>query len=94
MDKKYTAKVMFLELVMGLTAMGIVYSIFNKLFYLPLPLRAFVHIIFIMAFGGSVFIFLVNVMALFGENDDDAENIEKEVKTTKRNKNDKWIKLK
>ena len=38
MDKKTTAKVMFLHLIVALLINGIVYSLFNEMFDIPSPL--------------------------------------------------------
>ena len=97
MNKKDAFKVMFLYLFAVLMTIFVMYSILNKMFDVPLPLLAFVQIIFIMTAGGSVFIFLVNVVALFGEDDSPEKDENTEVNTEKhtmKNENDKWIKLK
>lgn len=97
MSKKDTFKIMFLHLFAVLMTIFVIYSILNKMFDLPLPLLAFVQIIFIMTAGGSVFIFLVNVVSLFGEEDSPEKDENTEINTEKhtmRNDNNKWIKLK
>lgn len=69
MDKKTTAKVMFLQLFVALLINVIVYSLFNKMFDMPSSLSVFIHLIFVLSSGGSIFIFLVNIVALFGEEE-------------------------
>lgn len=88
MDKKTTAKVMFLHLIVALLINGIVYSLFNEMFDIPSPLLIFVQVIFVLTTGGSIFAFLVNIVALFGEE----EATEKQ--NQKKKNNDRWIKLK
>lgn len=88
MDKKTTAKVMFLYLIVALLINGIVYSLFNEMFDIPSPLLFFVQVIFVLTTGGSIFAFLVNIVALFGEE----EATEKQ--NQKKKNNDRWIKLK
>jgi|GEM_PF-6959541 hypothetical protein len=88
MDKKTTAKVMFLHLIVALLINGIVYSLFNEMFDIPSPLLFFVQVIFVLTTGGSIFAFLVNIVALFGEE----EATEKQ--NQKKKNNDRWIKLK
>lgn len=88
MDKKTTAKVMFLHLIVALLINGIVYSLFNEMFDIPSPLLFFVQIIFVLTTSGSIFAFLVNIVALFGEE----EATEKQ--NQKKKNNDRWIKLK
>lgn len=88
MDKKTTAKVMFLYLIVALLINGIVYSLFNEMFDIPSPLLFFVQVIFVLTTGGSIFVFLVNIVALFGEE----ETPEKQ--NQKNKNNDRWIKLK
>lgn len=88
MDKKTTAKVMFLHLIVALLINGIVYSLFNEMFDIPSPLLFFVQVIFVLTTGGSIFVFLVNIVALFGEE----ETPEKQ--NQKNKNNDRWIKLK
>lgn len=88
MDKKTTAKVMFLHLIVALLINGIVYSLFNEMFDIPSPLLFFVQVIFVLTTGGSIFVFLVNIVALFGEE----EATEKQ--NQKKKNNDRWIKLK
>lgn len=91
MDKKTTAKVMFLYLIVALLINGIAYSLFNEMFDIPSPLLVFVQVIFVLTTSGSIFIFLVNIVALFREE----ETSEKDQNKIKKNKNnDKWIKLK
>ena len=69
MDKKTTAKVMFLYLIVALLINGIVYSLFNEMFDIPSPLLFFVQVIFVLTTSGSIFVFLVNIVALFGEEE-------------------------
>ena len=69
MDKKTTAKVMFLHLIVALLINGIVYSLFNEMFDIPSPLLIFVQVIFVLTTSGSIFAFLVNIVALFGEEE-------------------------
>lgn len=88
MDKKTTAKVMFLYLIVALLINGIVYSLFNEMFDIPSPLLFFVQVIFVLTTGGSIFVFLVNIVALFGEEE------VPEKQNQKNKNNDKWIKLK
>ena len=88
MDKKTTAKVMFLYLIIALLINGIVYSLFNEMFDIPSPLFIFVQVIFVLTTGGSIFVFLVNIVALFGEEE------APEKQNQKNKNNDKWIKLK
>lgn len=88
MDKKTTAKVMFLYLIVALLINGIVYSLFNEMFDIPSPLLIFVQVIFVLTTSGSIFAFLVNIVALFGEE----EATEKQ--NQKKKNNDRWIKLK
>lgn len=88
MDKKTTAKVMFLYLIVALLINGIVYSLFNEMFDIPSPLLFFVQVIFVLTTSGSIFVFLVNIVALFGEE----EATEKQ--NQKKKNNDRWIKLK
>lgn len=88
MDKKTTAKVMFLHLIVALLINGIVYSLFNEMFDIPSPLLFFVQVIFVLTTGGSIFVFLVNIVALFGEEE------APEKQNQKNKNNDKWIKLK
>lgn len=88
MDKKTTAKVMFLHLIVALLINGIVYSLFNEMFDIPSPLLFFVQVIFVLTTSGSIFAFLVNIVALFGEE----EATEKQ--NQKKKNNDRWIKLK
>lgn len=88
MDKKTTAKVMFLYLIVALLINGIVYSLFNEMFDIPSPLLFFVQVIFVLTTGGSIFVFLVNIVALFGEEE------APEKQNQKNKNNDKWIKLK
>lgn len=88
MDKKTTAKVMFLYLIVALLINGIVYSLFNEMFDIPSPLLFFVQAIFVLTTSGSIFVFLVNIVALFGEEE------APEKQNQKNKKNDKWIKLK
>lgn len=88
MDKKTTAKVMFLHLIVALLINGIVYSLFNEMFDIPSPLLIFVQVIFVLTTSGSIFVFLVNIVALFGEE----EATEKQ--NQKKKNNDRWIKLK
>lgn len=88
MDKKTTAKVMFLHLIVALLINGIVYSLFNEMFDIPSPLLIFVQVIFVLTTSGSIFAFLVNIVALFGEE----EATEKQ--NQKNKNNDRWIKLK
>lgn len=88
MDKKTTAKVMFLHLIVALLINGIVYSLFNEMFDIPSPLLIFVQVIFVLTTGGSIFVFLVNIVALFGEEE------APEKQNQKNKNNDKWIKLK
>lgn len=88
MDKKTTAKVMFLYLIVALLINGIVYSLFNEMFDIPSPLLFFVQVIFVLTTSGSIFVFLVNIVALFGEE----ETPEKQ--NQKNKNNDRWIKLK
>jgi hypothetical protein len=88
MDKKTTAKVMFLHLIVALLINGIVYSLFNEMFDIPSPLLIFVQVIFVLTTSGSIFAFLVNIVALFGEE----EATEKQ--NQKKKNNDRWIKLK
>lgn len=88
MDKKTTAKVMFLHLIVALLINGIVYSLFNEMFDIPSPLLFFVQVIFVLTTSGSIFVFLVNIVALFGEE----EATEKQ--NQKKKNNDRWIKLK
>ena len=87
MDKKTTAKVMFLYLIVALLINGIVYSLFNEMFDIPSPLLFFVQVIFVLTTSGSIFVFLVNIVALFGEE----EATEKQ--NQKKKNNDRWIKL-
>lgn len=88
MDKKTTAKVMFLHLIVALLINGIVYSLFNEMFDIPSPLLIFVQVIFVLTTSGSIFVFLVNIVALFGEEE------APEKQNQKNKNNDKWIKLK
>ena len=88
MDKKTTAKVMFLYLIVALLINDIVYSLFNEMFDIPSPLLIFVQVIFVLTTGGSIFVFLVNIVALFGEEE------APEKQNQKNKNNDKWIKLK
>ena len=88
MDKKTTAKVMFLYLIVALLINGIVYSLFNEMFDIPSPLLFFVQVIFVLTTSGSISVFLVNIVALFGEE----EATEKQ--NQKKKNNDRWIKLK
>lgn len=88
MDKKTTAKVMFLHLIVALLINGIVYSLFNEMFDIPSSLLIFVQVIFVLTTSGSIFAFLVNIVALFGEE----EATEKQ--NQKKKNNDRWIKLK
>ena len=88
MDKKTTAKVMFLYLIVALLINGIVYLLFNEMFDIPSPLLFFVQVIFVLTTGGSIFVFLVNIVALFGEEE------APEKQNQKNKNNDKWIKLK
>ena len=88
MDKKTTAKVMFLHLIVALLINGIVYSLFNEMFDIPSPLLIFVQVIFVLTTSGSIFVFLVNIVALFWEE----ETTEKQ--NQKKKNNDRWIKLK
>ena len=88
MDKKTTAKVMFLYLIVALLINGIVYSLFNEMFDIPSPLLFFVQVIFVLTTSGSIFVFFVNIVALFGEE----EATEKQ--NQKKKNNDRWIKLK
>ena len=88
MDKKTTAKVMFLYLIVALLINGIVYSLFNEMFDIPSPLLFFVQVIFVLTTSGSIFVFLVNIVALFGEEE------APEKQNQKNKNNDKWIKLK
>lgn len=88
MDKKTTAKVMFLYLIVALLINDIVYSLFNEMFDIPSPLLFFVQVIFVLTTGGSIFVFLVNIVALFGEEE------APEKQNQKNKNNDKWIKLK
>lgn len=88
MDKKTTAKVMFLHLIVALLINGIVYSLFNEMFDIPSPLLFFVQIIFVLTTSGSIFAFLVNIVALFGEEE------APEKQNQKNKNNDRWIKLK
>lgn len=102
MDKKEKFKEMFLHLFLVLIIIGLLYAILNEMFEIPLPLLFFVHCIFTLLFTGCIFGFIVNIVALFGEEDspETDKNMESEIKTTKnttekRNKSDdKWIKLK
>lgn len=97
MDKKDTFKVMFLYLFAVLMTIFVMYSILNKMFDVPLPLLAFVQIIFIMLGSASVFIFLVDVVSLFEKEDSPEKDENTEVNTEKhimKNEKDKWIKLK
>ena len=88
MDKKTTAKVMFLHLIVVLLINGIVYSLFNEMFDIPSPLLFFVQVIFVLTTSGSIFVFLVNIVALFGEEE------APEKQNQKNKNNDRWIKLK
>lgn len=88
MDKKTTAKVMFLYLIVALLINGIAYSLFNEMFDIPSPLLFFVQVIFVLTTSGSIFVFLVNIVALFGEEE------APEKQNQKNKNNDKWIKLK
>ena len=88
MDKKTTAKVMFLHLIVALLINGIVYSLFNEMFDIPSPLLIFVQVIFVLTTSGSIFVFLVNIVALFGEEE------APEKQNQKNKNNDRWIKLK
>ena len=88
MDKKTTAKVMFLHLIVALLINDIVYSLFNEMFDIPSPLLIFVQVIFVLTTSGSIFVFLVNIVALFGEEE------ETEKQNQKNKNNDRWIKLK
>lgn len=88
MDKKTTAKVMFLYLIVALLINDIVYSLFNEMFDIPSPLLFFVQVIFVLTTGGSIFVFLVNIVALFGEEE------APEKQNQKNKNNDRWIKLK
>lgn len=88
MDKKTTAKVMFLYLIVALLINGIVYSLFNEMFDIPSPLLFFVQVIFVLTTSGSIFVFLVNIVALFGEEE------APEKQNQKNKNNDRWIKLK
>ena len=88
MDKKTTAKVMFLYLIVALLINGIVYSLFNEMFYIPSRLLFFVQVIFVLTTSGSIFVFLVNIVALFGEKE------APEKQNQKNKNNDRWIKLK
>ena len=88
MDKKTTAKVMFLHLIVALLINGIVYSLFNEMFDIPSPLLFFVQVIFVLTTSGSIFVFLVNIVALFGEEE------APEKQNQKNKNNDRWIKLK
>lgn len=97
MNKKDTFKVMFLYLFAVLMTIFVMYSILNKMFDVPLPLLAFVQIIFIMLGGASVFIFLVDVVSLFGKEDSPEKDENTETNTEKhtmKNEKDKWITLK
>ena len=88
MNKKTTAKVMFLYLIVALLINGIVYSLFNEMFDIPSPLLFFVQVIFVLTTSGSIFVFLVNIVALFGEEE------APEKQNQKNKNNDRWIKLK
>ena len=88
MDKKTTAKVMFLYLIVALLINGIVYSLFNEMFDIPSPLLFFVQVIFVLTTSGSIFVFLVNIVALFGGEE------APEKQNQKNKNNDRWIKLK
>ena len=88
MDKKTTAKVMFLYLIVALLINGIVYSLFNEMFDIPSPLLFFVQVIFVLTTSGSILVFLVNIVALFGEEE------APEKQNQKNKNNDRWIKLK
>lgn len=88
MDKKTTAKVMFLYLIVALLINDIVYSLFNEMFDIPSPLLFFVQVIFVLTTSGSIFVFLVNIVALFGEEE------APEKQNQKNKNNDRWIKLK
>ena len=88
MDKKTTAKVMFLYLIVALLINGIVYSLFNEMFDIPSPLLFFVQVIFVLTTSGSIFVFLVNIVALFREEE------APEKQNQKNKNNDRWIKLK
>lgn len=81
MDKKTTAKVMFLHLIVALLINGIVYSLFNEMFDIPSPLLVFVQVIFVLTTSGSIFVFLVNIVALFGEEEAHLKNKIKKIKT-------------
>ena len=68
------------------------YILFYKIIYFYLlfssPLLFFVQVIFVLTTSGSIFVFLVNIVALFGEEE------APEKQNQKNKNNDRWIKLK